>query len=428
LPVQALRLKELLYPVGATAGDPAPARAEPGQVETVPLAAVPLIYGDRERLCELGRRDPQALLGGDAGALAAGLQQQGLRLGCAADVGVYRLAQIAGDGDARLAARYLAQQGANLGYERRYEEQGGAPMGLLTRAQTELVSVVVVVAADGDLAAARAGLDAIYRHTQRSLEVIVVDSRRDDRLQMHAASLPAQRGHLSYLRAHPDAGVGHTVNLGLAGARGEYLALLRDDVLVTPGWLSRLLALMAIDPALALVGPAIGGLGEGAQDAGIRTYSHADELPLFAGSWALTHQGELAVFSPLSGACLVMRRQVVARVGGFDPRFADGVHGDQDFCVRAARAGFRMGIAFDALVHRAPAPAAGQRSVVDGERARAAGWQSFCEKWGHPIEARAPAALRALGAKPFDPGRDYVPLPVTQPFVPQLAAEGKGHP
>jgi GT2 family glycosyltransferase len=450
LPVQHLLLKELLYPVGATAGDPAPAPAAPGQVEEVALAAVPLIYGERDRLRELARRSPELLLGDDAGALGAELQAQGLALARAGDVGVYRLAQIAGDGDPRLAARYLIQQGANLAYERRYRAQGQAPLGLLTRAQTELVSIVIV--AHGDSAAARACIESVYRHTARSFEVILVDvggqaggvdhadaDGGDGRLRAYAAAV-AERGNLTYLRcgaAHEAGGVARAFNQGLSAARGEYLALLRGDVVVTPGWLSRLLALMAIDPAVALVGPAIGGGAgggsEGAQDAGMRTYAQLDELPGFAESWALTHLGELALFSPLSGACLVMRRQVVARIGGFDARFADGVHADQDFCVRAARAGFRMAIAFDALVHRASAAdrgRAGDERAGGGARAReqaaAAAWQAFCEKWSHPMDARSPVDIRALGGKPFEPTRDFVCLPGL-PFEDRQAGQRQVH-
>ena len=298
---------------------------------------------------------------------------------------------------------------------------------MLTRAQTELVSIVIV--AYGDSSAARACIDAVYRHTARSFEVILVDvggdGAGDAGLHAHAAALRAERGNLTYLRcgaASETGGVARAFNLGLSAARGEYLALLRDDIVVTPGWLSRLLALMAIDPAVALVGPAIGGGagggGEGAQDAGMRTYAQLDELPGFAESWALTHLGELALFSPLSGACLVMGRQVVARIGGFDARFADGVHADQDFCVRAARAGFRMAIAFDALVHRAGAAdrarAADARDAggaVAREQAAAAAWQTFCEKWSHPMDARSPLDIRALGGKPFEQTRDFVGLP-----------------
>jgi GT2 family glycosyltransferase len=410
LPVQQLRLKELLYPVGATAGDPAPAPGVAGQLDEVALAEIPLVYGERDRLREISRRGPDVFLGGDAAALGVELQQQGARLGRAGDVGVYRLSQIAGDGDPRLTARYLAQQGANLSYERRYEEHGRAPLGLLTRAQTELASVLIV--AHGDSPPVREALAAVYRHTQRSFEVILVDLLGDDQLYTRALSLRAARGNLTYLRGDPDAGVAQAFNLGLAAARGEYLALLGDGVVVTPGWLSRLLALMAIDPAVALVGPAIGGGQDshGAQDAGMRTYRSTDELPRFSESWALAHQGELALFSPLSGACLVMRRQVVARIGGLDPRFGAGIHADQDFCVRGARAGFRMAIAFDAFVHQVgPVPL--RRPIADHPRAVEAAWQAFCDKWGHPIAARSQAEIRPLGARPFDPAHDVVALP-----------------
>jgi GT2 family glycosyltransferase len=48
-------------------------------------------------------------------------------------------------------------------------------------------------------------------------------------------------------------GFAHAVNLGLAAAAGELVALLNDDVVLEPGWLATLAGALAADPALAAV-------------------------------------------------------------------------------------------------------------------------------------------------------------------------------
>ncbi len=115
LPVEGLPTHQLYYPLeqappdagGKVASGVAhPRAANPGDVEEVAIAATMLAYGPRERLLEIGRRVPEALLGDDRGRLSVELRAHGLALGRARDVGVYRLVQIPGDVDGALVATY----------------------------------------------------------------------------------------------------------------------------------------------------------------------------------------------------------------------------------------------------------------------------------------------------------------------------------
>ena len=175
LPVENLPMHQLYYPVGATAptvppdGTSATARPAPGigtGVEEIQIPPALLFYADRERLLAVSHRAPEALLGEDHGWLSAELRAQGMVLGRARDVGVYRITQVPGDADADLAQLYATQSSANLSYERWYRETGGAPIGRLTSAQTELTSVVIV--ARDNLALTTACLESLYAHTHRS--------------------------------------------------------------------------------------------------------------------------------------------------------------------------------------------------------------------------------------------------------------------
>jgi GT2 family glycosyltransferase len=416
LPVEPLPMHELLYPVGATAPDAPPApRLPPGELEAIRFPLAYLFYADRERLLDLSRREPEILFGDDIGRLGAALDGQGLLLGRAQDVGVYKLSQIPGDSEPALCTRYLCQQSANLGYERRYRANRGPSIGEPTAAQTELASVIVV--AHENLALTAACLDSIYAHTHRSFEVILVDNGSQEDFAPLAAALRTERGNLTYLRNSRNEGFAQACNQGLAAARGDYLVIMHNDVLVTPGWLGRQLAVMAIDPSVALAGPALSSC-LGAQSVGMRSYKDVSQLPAFSEPWAASHSGEIAVFTPLSGVCLVMRRQVLNRIGGFDPAFGLGLHADDDFCVRAYRAGFRMAIAFDAFVYH-HGGAAFKRAGIDRQAVAAESWEIFRAKWGLGPDEKREAAIRALCAAPFNPARDRIPL-----LAPPPAARG----
>jgi GT2 family glycosyltransferase len=415
LPVEPLPMHELLYPVAGTApstsaagpGAPQPG-PPPGDVEETRFPQALLIYAERARLLGLCRETPETLFGDDQALLAAQLQGQGRILARARDVGVYKLTQIPGDSEPALVQRYVAQQSANLSYERRYADAGGVPpIGRVTAAQTELTSIVVV--ARDNLAVTAECLESILAHTPRSFELILVDNGSAAPLAALASALRARTANVTYLRNPRPEGYARACNRGLAAARGEYLALLHDDVVVTPGWLGRQLALMALDPVVGLTGPALSSGASSSQSVGMRTYQQLGDLPIFARQWAVHHQGEIAVSFPLSGACLVMRRQVVSRIGGFDSAFPHAIHADDDFCVRAYRANFRMAIAFDAFVHHRGA-ATFKRLGIDRKQAAAESWGIFCAKWAVAPGAVPGRAIRDLAAGVFDPARDRVPL------------------
>jgi GT2 family glycosyltransferase len=404
LPVAHLPLNELVYPVRSTATDAPP--SGPATVEPIRIPAALLFYAQRERLLALGRATPEILFGDDQGALAAALEQQGMVLGRAADVGVHKLTQIPGDSDDDLTAGYLAQESANLAYESSYRQRGRPPIGTVTAAQTELTSLVIVAHDDPGVTAEC--LDSIYAGTHRSFEVVLVDNGASGSLRAMAAAMHDRHGNLSYVRGPAGEGYARACNRGLAAARGEYLGILHNDVLVTPGWLGRLLAAMAMDPSVALAGPSLSQSGN-VQAVNMRTYSKTSELVAFSQGWALNHRGEVAVFNPLSGVCLVLRRQVLDRIGGLDPAFRTSIHADDDFCLRAFRADFRMAIVFSAFVHHHGA-ATFKHLGIDRKLAAGDAARVFCGKWGVPNPAQIDAAVQRLAAEPFDPAHDRIPL------------------
>ena len=53
----------------------------------------------------------------------------------------------------------------------------------------------------------------------------------------------------------------------------------------------------------------------------------------------------------LVGFCLLVRRDVVERLGGLDEIFGQGNYEDTDYCLRAFLAGYRSVVAQDCFIH-----------------------------------------------------------------------------
>jgi len=125
-------------------------------------------------------------------------------------------------------------------------------------------------------------------------------------------------------------------------ARGEFLLFLNNDTRATPGWLPNLLAPMRSD-RVGIVGAKLLFDDGSIQHAGVEI---AAEEPYRYIGWhphrgapADTPEANVARSLPgVTGACLLIRRALFGRLGGFDERYAEECQ-DLDLCLRAAAQG-----------------------------------------------------------------------------------------
>lgn len=96
-------------------------------------------------------------------------------------------------------------------------------------------------------------LESIYRHTTAPFELIYVDGNSPRPIRRRLQQLAAERG-FTLLRRDRYLIPNEARNLGLARATTEYVVFIDNDVVVTPGWLERLVA-CAEETAAALVIP-----------------------------------------------------------------------------------------------------------------------------------------------------------------------------
>ncbi len=157
-------------------------------------------------------------------------------------------------------------------------------------------------------------------------------------------------------------------NIGLAAAHGRRVCFLNSDAFpLDDGWLGRLAARLAADPALGMVGPLL------LHDDG--TVQHQGmgfrRQPRY-GNWYFGRHDRLGQLPPesgglravpsITGACVVMDTQVARRLGGFDEAYVIGDFEDSDLCLRARAAGFGCAVDLDVrLCHL------GRRSQVSTE-------------------------------------------------------------
>lgn len=164
----------------------------------------------------------------------------------------------------------------------------------------------------------------------------------------------AARGLFSYSRNQTNLGFVKTVNRGLRQFAAKDVILLNSDAKVSGDWLDRMAAHAARDPSIATITPL-------SNNATICSYplrngnnviepgASAEMLDQFA---AECNKGRLSDIPTGVGFCFYMSSASREAVGILDEEtFGRGYGEENDFCLRAAQAGFRNVLAEDIFVY-----------------------------------------------------------------------------
>ncbi len=273
--------------------------------------------------------------------------------------------------------------------------------------------VSVIVLTWNALAYTRRCADSLLRHTDPRHELIFVDNgSRQDTLD-YLAGLEAAHPQVKVIRNGRNLGFAAGNNVGMAAAAGDHVCLLNSDTVVTAGWLDTMLAPLLADPAVGLVGPVTNSISGGQKLPSVPYDQDSLEgLAEFAAARGREHAGRNQKALMVVGFCLLIRKELIARIGGLDEGFGQGNYEDTDYCLRTLLAGYNAVVAFDSFVHHF-----GSRSFVDGAVDYAAQieekFQVFRRKWnlGSAVSSLANLNLKQLLTLGYRPALHFEPLP-----------------
>jgi GT2 family glycosyltransferase len=217
-----------------------------------------------------------------------------------------------------MAAVLLTSAGYLRGLRRQPSGGAGEPAAVEYEG-TPMVSVIIpTIRPDGLTRCVRSLLATGYPE----LEIIAVDNRRQAADPAMIRALTADR-RVRYLH-EPRPGISHARNTGIAAARGRYLALADDDVVVDPRWLHNLAAELADDRVgcvTSLTLPA--RLDTPAQRAfeQLKGFGQGLERQVF-GPQAHRRRFAPGRFGPVGAS--MWRRSALLGIGGFDPLLGTG--------------------------------------------------------------------------------------------------------
>lgn len=211
-----------------------------------------------------------------------------------------------------------------------------------------LVSVIIL--AYGSLFLTARALRSVLAHSQgTNLEIIVVDNGSSDRTLDYLLDMERRFASVRVIANGRNLGYAAGNNRGLAAARGDYVVLLNNDTIATPGWIKAMLAHFAADSKLGLLGPVTNNIGNNAKiDTAYHSYA---EMLGFAVKRARGRAGRRFDISGLGFFCVMVPRKVLNQCGMLSEEYGLGWFEDDDYCNRVKKAGYRLACAEDAFIH-----------------------------------------------------------------------------
>ena len=183
--------------------------------------------------------------------------------------------------------------------------------------------------------------------------VVVIDDATPEPAIAAYLDEVARSGRLTLLRNAANLGFVRSVNRGMALNPGHDVVLLNSDTEVANDWLDRLRASAYREANIATVTPF-------SNNATICSYPFEGwdgRIPGTLGLAALdaifarANAGKAVDIPTAVGFCMFIRRDCLERLGAFDAeRFGRGYGEENDFCMRAGKAGWRNVLAADVFV------------------------------------------------------------------------------
>jgi GT2 family glycosyltransferase len=248
-----------------------------------------------------------------------------------------------------------------------------------------LVSIIIPVYNQFEIT--RRCLVSLHQNTgDIPVEIILVDDQSSD----NTTRIEDFFEGIVVIRNQRNLGFLKSCNEGAKHARGKYICLLNNDTKVHAGWLDKLVETLDNHHAAAIAGPKLvypdGRLQEAGgiiwDDASGWNYGKYDEADK-------PDYNYLKEVDYVSGACLLIRKNIWEELNGFDERFAPAYFEDTDLAFRARQAGYKVLYQPAAVVTHCEGLSNGKNEHLGVKKYQAINRKKFSQKWDHVLKVES---------------------------------------
>ncbi|MCK5088221.1 MAG: glycosyltransferase, partial [Melioribacteraceae bacterium] len=224
-------------------------------------------------------------------------------------------------------------------------------------------------------------IDSIIKNSKTDFELILVDNASDEETKKVIAEYSNKYKNIKPIYNDKNVGFPGAVNQGFRQANGNYIVIANNDIIVTDGWLERMIQVANADNKIGMVGP-VSNIVSGVQLDKDADYKTIEGMHIYAEDNAKVNSGKFFEFPRVAFLCTLIKKEVINKIGGLDERFSPGNFEDDDFCLRAQLAGYKTVIATDVFIHHYGSvsfKAGGDKEYANRLEINK---NKFVEKWG----------------------------------------------
>lgn len=223
-------------------------------------------------------------------------------------------------------------------------------------------SLAIVICVHNALDDVKITLESVVHNLYQSFELILIDDGSDEPTKEYLDWFSKHTGYTTLIRNDKPKGYTRSANIGLKTAKSDFCLLMNSDVILTKQAISLMLKCFDASSRIALVGP----LSNAA------SYQSIPELSAKEGGWSLNPlpegwtpqtladeleaniQPSLPEVPILNGFCTMIRSAIFQKIGHLDEQaFPLGYGEENDFCLRAQKAKYKLVVADNAYVFHA---------------------------------------------------------------------------
>ncbi|MBI4335619.1 MAG: glycosyltransferase family 2 protein [Candidatus Omnitrophica bacterium] len=217
---------------------------------------------------------------------------------------------------------------------------------------------------------------SILRHTDVRSRLIIVDNASDESTRSYLKALEGNGAvDIKLIFNDTNLGPGMARNKALAVLEAENVCFVDSDVVVTPGWLSAMIAVSVKSPGIGMVNPSSNNFNQ-APPKGVTLDDYSRAL------YSLFKDSFLEVGHSIS-FCMLIKSEVVRKIGFIDEEYVLALYEDTDYSMKATAAGYSCVIAKGAYVWHYGHGSTGRvkriNAIAEKNRER------FYKKWGRPL-------------------------------------------
>ena len=216
-------------------------------------------------------------------------------------------------------------------------------------------------------------IDSIIKNTDADYRLIIIDNASNDETKKYLEQFKDKEGaRVLLIRNENNLGFIKAVNQGMKLSGAPYICLINNDTIVTKGWLAEMIRVAEGSPRIGLINPSSNTLGQKPDKKGESVDAYAERL-----------KKETASFTEIGSAigfCMLIKKEVVEKIGVFDEIYGMGNFEDTDYSRRVIKEGYICARAHRAYVYHDEGSSFGRNSVFDEnfERNR----QIYEFRWG----------------------------------------------